>query len=88
MSAQQWDEVNHFSQVVGWDMIFGLNVLLRHPWPNGSWDSSNAEQLMKYTLSQGYKVNWELGNGRYIIMCNLCSMGGASASQGFINLVS
>ncbi len=65
MNSQQWDEVNRFAETIGWDMVFGLNLLLRHPWPNGTWDSSNAEELMKYTTSQGYKVNWELGNGNH-----------------------
>ncbi len=63
MSPAQWDAVNEFVKAVEWDLIFGLNLLLRHNWPNGSWDSSNAEDLFDYTLSKGYVVNWELGNG-------------------------
>ena len=63
MNTTQWDAVNKFVQAVGWDFIFGLNILLRKPWPNGTWDSSNAEELMSYTHSKGYQVNWELGNG-------------------------
>ncbi len=63
MSPAQWDAVNEFVKAVEWDFIFGLNLLLRHNWPNGSWDSSNAEGLFDYTLSKGYVVNWELGNG-------------------------
>ncbi len=65
LNEAQWDEVNTFVDKVGWDIIFGLNVLLRQPWPVGSWDSSNAKQMMSYTTSKGYKVNWELGNGMY-----------------------
>ncbi len=64
LSEDQWDEVNSFVAQAGWEIIFGLNVLLRHPWPNGSWDSTNAKELMSYTATKGYKVNWELGNGR------------------------
>ena len=60
MNASQWDAVNVFVEAVGWDFIFGLNVLLR---VNGSWNSTNAEELLTYTTSKGYKVNWELGNG-------------------------
>ena len=63
LNTTQWDEVNTFVIAASWDFIYGLNILLRHPWPNGSWDSSNAEQLMDYTVSKGYQVNWELGNG-------------------------
>ena len=61
MNTTQWDAVNMFVEAVGWDFIFGLNALLRK---NGAWDSTNAEELMTYTTSKGYKVNWELGNGR------------------------
>ena len=59
----QWDAVNKFVQVVGWEFIFGLNSLLRNPYPVGVWDSTNAAQLMAYSSSKGYTVNWELGNG-------------------------
>ena len=62
MNTTQWDAVNMFVEAVGWDFIFGLNALLRAN--DGSWDSTNAEELMTYTTSKGYKVNWELGNGR------------------------
>lgn len=41
--------------------MFGLNLLLR----NGStWDPSNAEALMKYSVQKGYEMHLELGNGR------------------------
>lgn len=56
-----WDMVNDFSHKVGWDLIFGLNALLRRP--DGSWDPTNAVQLMKYSISKGYHNSWELGNG-------------------------
>ena len=62
MNTAQWDEVNIFVETVGWDIIFGLNALLRES--DGSWDSANAEELLTYTTSKGYKVNWELGNGK------------------------
>ena len=29
--------------------------------------TTNAKQLMEYTISQGYKVNWELGNGTSVL---------------------
>ena len=63
MSTEQWDAINQYVQTTGWDIIFGLNVFLRNPWPQGNWDTTNAEQLMGYTISKGYQVNWELGNG-------------------------
>ncbi|XP_078588333.1 heparanase-like isoform X1 [Branchiostoma floridae x Branchiostoma japonicum] len=59
MSEVEWDHLNSFTRCVGYDFIFGLNVLLR----NGSlWDPSNAQLLLNYTAARGFKVNWELGN--------------------------
>jgi heparanase 1 len=62
MTPQQWDEVNKFVETVGWDFVFGLNALLRTPYPNGSWDSDNARMLLSYSTSRNYTVQWELGN--------------------------
>ena len=63
MSASQWDTINQYAQVCGWEIIFGLNVFLRTSWPSGDWDSTNAEELMRYSTTKSYQVNWELGNG-------------------------
>lgn len=65
ISLTQWDAINTFVKDVGWEFIFGLNLLLRHPWPKGAWDSSNAVLLLRYTKAKGYTVNWELGNGMH-----------------------
>ncbi len=62
MTTGDWDAMNQFVRLADWDFIFGLNVLLRAT--DGSWDSSNARYLLEYTLSKGYPVNWELGNGK------------------------
>ncbi|VDI33358.1 Hypothetical predicted protein [Mytilus galloprovincialis] len=60
MIPRQWDELNHFVEEVGWDLIFDLNSLLRQ---NGQWSPANAKQLMDYTTQKGYKIaGWELGN--------------------------
>ena len=64
MTPAQWDAVNQFVKVVGWEFIFGLNGLLRSPYPNGVWYSANARQLITYSTFKGYDVQWELGNGR------------------------
>ena len=65
--ASQLDAINQFTRKVGWEIIFGLNLFLRTSWPKGSWDTTNAEELMRYTISKEYNVNWELGNGMYFI---------------------
>ena len=64
MNGSIWENVNKFIHNANWELIFTLNALLRRPWPNGTWESSNAKLLMDYTTSRGYSVSWELGNGR------------------------
>ena len=56
-------------------MTFGLNALHgRHKigkiqW-GGNWDSSNARDFMKYTISKGYAIDsWEFG-----ICCRLSTL--------------
>ncbi|KAL8216831.1 hypothetical protein R6Q57_023668 [Mikania cordata] len=64
----RWDELNIFFQNTRAKVIFGLNALShREVHADGSvvgpWNSSNAEDLMKYTVDKGYTIHgWELGN--------------------------
>ena len=61
MTSSQFDLLNQFVNQSGWNLIFGLNQLLR--FPNGKWDFSDAELLIDYCMKKGYNVGWELGNG-------------------------
>uniref|UniRef100_A0A8C9W062 Heparanase n=1 Tax=Scleropages formosus TaxID=113540 RepID=A0A8C9W062_SCLFO len=54
------DLLYSFANCSGFDLIFGLNALLRTK--NNSWDSRNAETLLNYCESQNYSMSWELGN--------------------------
>uniref|UniRef100_A0A3Q1FJ97 Heparanase n=1 Tax=Acanthochromis polyacanthus TaxID=80966 RepID=A0A3Q1FJ97_9TELE len=54
------DLLNSFSSCCGFDLIFGLNALLRTS--ENVWNSSNAETLIEYCRSRRYQMNWELGN--------------------------
>ena len=76
MTGADWDLVNNFVLKVGWELIFGLNALLVKDWRLKTWDSSNAQELIQYTLNKGYKVAWELGNGMHIgvFFFIICSM--------------
>ncbi|KAK2872596.1 hypothetical protein Q8A67_022493 [Cirrhinus molitorella] len=49
-----------FANCSGLDLIFGLNALLRTS--ENTWDSANAELLLKYCESKEYIMSWELGN--------------------------
>ena len=66
MSSHDWDLVNSFALKAGWELIFGLNVFPRIDREGDRWDSSNARQLIQYTMDKGYQVAWELGNGEYL----------------------
>ncbi|MQL84038.1 hypothetical protein Taro_016540 [Colocasia esculenta] len=72
LPVDRWDELNEFLNKTGAVVTFGLNALTGRrkasPEPRdtlwvGRWDTSNAEDLIAYTLSKGYQVeSWELGN--------------------------
>ncbi|XP_067658195.1 heparanase-like [Haliotis asinina] len=59
-TGAMWDKLNAFLKIVGWDLVFGLNVLKRK---DGQWDPTNAQELMKYSYDRSYKIPaFELGN--------------------------
>nr|KJB33253.1 hypothetical protein B456_006G004200 [Gossypium raimondii] len=70
LPVERWDELNNFFNQTGVNVTFGLNALLgRNESQNekglwvGDWNSQNARDLMKYTISRGYKVDsYEFGN--------------------------
>jgi heparanase 1 len=63
MTAKQWDNVNAFATRNGLQLVFTLNAGPSARKADGSWDGSNAAELLKYTADHGYRVAlWELGN--------------------------
>ena len=58
------DKIHLLSSKANWDVLFGLNVLLRQK--DGSWNASNPKQIMQYVADSGYHFGWELGNGNFI----------------------
>jgi heparanase 1 len=63
MTAKQWDDINAFASRNGLKLVFTLNAGPAARKADGSWDGSNAAELLKYTAEHGYKVDlWELGN--------------------------
>ncbi|KAK3148012.1 hypothetical protein QOZ80_3BG0289510 [Eleusine coracana subsp. coracana] len=68
LSMDRWDELNDLFQKTGAIVTFGLNALYgrynvrRSIWA-GKWNSTNAYDFVKYTISKGYPVDsWEFGN--------------------------
>lgn len=62
ITHEDLDIIHMVASKAGWDVIFGLNVLLRQP--DGSWNASNAKKIMQYVAEHGYHFGWELGNGK------------------------
>jgi len=59
LTGPDWDRLNSFCKAANWRLLFGLNLLLR----NGTnWDSSNAQQVIKYSEHRKYSLDWQLGN--------------------------
>nr|GEZ89804.1 heparanase-like protein 3 [Tanacetum cinerariifolium] len=68
LTMSRWDQLNMFFKKSGAKIVFGLNALSGRTigldgTASGSWDSSNAEALIRYTTNNGYIIQgWELGN--------------------------
>ena len=61
MTTEDVDNLFTFAKKSGLNIIFGLNVLLRDS-NTQNWNSTNAQQLMKYITGRGFSCDWELGN--------------------------
>lgn len=64
ITHQDLDKIHLLSSKAGWDVMFGLNVLLRKQ--DGSWDASNPKEIMQYVAEHDYHFGWELGNGKKV----------------------
>ncbi|CAD6202589.1 unnamed protein product [Miscanthus lutarioriparius] len=68
LGMDRWDKLNDLFQRTGAIVTFGVNALYgrynvrRSIWA-GKWNSTNAYDFIKYTISKGYPVSsWEFGN--------------------------
>ncbi|XP_062216428.1 heparanase-like protein 1 [Phragmites australis] len=68
LGMDRWDKLNDLFQKTGAIVTFGVNALYgrynvrRSIWA-GKWNSTNAYDFLKYTISKGYPVDsWEFGN--------------------------
>lgn len=60
MSGQEWLDLNRLASAAGLTILFDLNVLVRLE--DGSWNSSNAVELIKFSDQHGLDIIWQLGN--------------------------
>jgi len=60
LTTSEWDEINEFARVTGLRLLFDVNVLTAMP--SGEWNSSNAEELLRYTAQRNYTLDFQLGN--------------------------
>lgn len=68
LGMDRWDKLNDLFERTGAIVTFGVNALYgrynvrRSIWA-GKWNSTNAYDFVKYTISKGYPVgSWEFGN--------------------------
>ncbi len=61
MTTKDVDKIFTFAKDNGLSIIFGLNLLLRDS-KTHHWNSTNAQELMRYITSHHFTCAWELGN--------------------------
>ncbi|PPR87803.1 hypothetical protein GOBAR_AA32886 [Gossypium barbadense] len=62
LDMKSWDELNEFFNQTRAKVTFGLNSEAKKTLWVGDWYSYNAQELMSYTISKGYKIDsYELG---------------------------
>uniref|UniRef100_A0A1Y1N3N1 Heparanase n=1 Tax=Photinus pyralis TaxID=7054 RepID=A0A1Y1N3N1_PHOPY len=60
MTAKEWTQLNSLAKKAGLTILFDINCLIR--FPNGSWNSKNAEELIKFSADRNFSIIWQLGN--------------------------
>lgn len=65
ITGWHWSQLNEFVKKTGLDLIVGLNIMNRQ---HGSWDLSNAVDLISYSDKHDYNMAFQLGNGKFIIV--------------------
>ena len=75
ITHEDLDKIHLLSSKANWNVMFGLNVLLRQK--DGSWNASNPKQIMQHVAESDYHFGWELGNGKLKIGINwMCKCSG------------
>lgn len=59
------EQLTDFTKKSDVKILLDLNSLLRNS--DGSWDSSNAQELISFASQHNIELNFELGNGKCIL---------------------
>lgn len=68
ISSNDFLSLYKFTRSAGIRMIFDLNVLLRNA--DGSWNSDNAKEIIRFAKGHGMELDWQMGNGTIKIYMN------------------
>lgn len=68
ITGWHWSQLNEFIAKTGLDLIVGLNVMSRQ---HGSWDLSNALDLISYSDKRGYNMEFQIGNGKIFLIISI-----------------
>lgn len=60
LTGHDWSRLYNLSLNCNISIIFDLNSLLRYD--NGSWNSKNAEEMIRFSEKHNFILDWELGN--------------------------
>jgi len=60
LMSDDFDRFYNFVQDTGLNLIFDLGNFVRYT--NGSWNSTNAMEMLHHIAYRGFKIGWQLGN--------------------------
>ncbi|XP_022903193.2 heparanase-like [Onthophagus taurus] len=60
LSGEEWLELYNLASGTAFEIVFDLNVLIR--FDNGTWNYTNAKELIDFSFKNKMKLSWELGN--------------------------
>ena len=60
LMSDDFDKFYNFVQDAGLDLIFNLGNFVRYS--NGSWNATNAIEMLQHIAYRGFKIGWQLGN--------------------------
>ena len=60
LMSDDFDKFHNFMKDAGLDIVFNLGNFVRYS--NGSWNATNALEMLHHIAYRGYNIGWHLGN--------------------------